>query len=92
MTTSSVKIEFTVSFNRRLKKLTPQVKNKFTNLIVLFSENPFHPRLKTHKLTGQLKNRYAFSITPNLKVIFKFIDNHQTALLISVGSHDQVYR
>lgn len=92
MTNSSVKIEFASTFNRRLKKLNPQVKNKFTDLIVLFSENPFHSRLKTHKLTGQLKNRYAFSIAPNLRVIFKFIDNNQTALFISIGSHDQVYR
>ena len=92
MTAKPVKIEFTPTFNRRLKKLNPQIKNKLINLMVLFSENPFHSHLKTHKLSGQLKNRFAFSVASNLRIVFKFIDNNQTALFISIGSHDQVYR
>lgn len=92
MTAIPIKIEFTSAFNRRLKKLNPQVKNKLVNSLVLFSENPFHSHLKTHKLTGQLTNRYAFSLAPNIRIVFKFIDNNQTALFISIGSHDQVYR
>ena len=92
MTGKTVKIEFSSAFKHRLKKLNPQVRKKLPALIVLFSGDPFHRRLKTHKLTGQLEGKYAFSLASNLRIVFTFIDNNQTALFIDIGSHDQVYR
>jgi mRNA-degrading endonuclease YafQ of YafQ-DinJ toxin-antitoxin module len=90
MTVGPVKIEFDPAFSRRVKKLNPQLKQKLVSLSVLFSQNPFHPRLKTHKLKGVLKNRYAFSLTPSVRVIFRFVEEN-TALFLAIGTHDQVY-
>ncbi len=59
----------------------------------LLQTDPFHPRLKTHKLKGELKESYACSAGYDLRIIFKFVDNEnkQAILLESVGTHDEVY-
>lgn len=51
-----------------------------------FSKNPFSPRLRTHKLTGQLEGLCDY----DCRVIFQFIDKDEV-LLIDIGGHDEVY-
>lgn len=88
------KIEFSASFSRKLKKLkkqNPQIAKRLPSLLKTLQLNTFHPKLKTHKLTGRLKNRYAFSVTSSIRIVFQLIDK-TTAILIDIGTHDQVYR
>ena len=61
--------------------------------LALLSVDPFQPRLRTHKLKGELKESYACSAGYDLRIIFKFVDheNQQAILLESVGTHDEVY-
>jgi addiction module RelE/StbE family toxin len=80
-------------FKRSYKKkiqYNEDLKSKFISSIKLFSENPFNPKLRTHKLTGQLKNTWAFSIDFDCRVIFEFIESDKV-LLIEIGSHEEVY-
>ncbi len=81
--------KFKKSLKKRLGK-SDDLTDKFKSKIKLFEEDPFNPILRTHKLSGILKEYWAFSINYNLRVIFKFIDS-KTALLIDVGTHDEVY-
>lgn len=55
--------------------------------------DPFQPRLRTHKLKGELKESYARSVGYDLRINFKFVDheNQQAIILESVGTHDEVY-
>jgi len=66
------------------------LKKKFWEAIKLFSEDPFHPKLKTHKLTGKLSGLYAFKVAYDCRVIFRFISEKEV-LLIDIGSHEEVY-
>lgn len=80
-------------FKRVYKKkilFDQKLKSKFEDTVKLFANNPFDPRLKTHKLSGTLKNHWAFSVDYNYRVIFQFIDNNKV-LLIDIGSHEEVY-
>lgn len=81
--------KFKKSLKKRLGK-SDELTEKFKSKIKLFEEDPFNPILRTHKLSGILKEYWAFSIDYNLRVIFKFIDSN-TALLIDIGTHDEVY-
>jgi addiction module RelE/StbE family toxin len=87
-------IAFSSSFKRAFKK---RIKNKkeieelFWESIALFIQDPFHPLLKTHKLSGNLKNLWSFSVTYDVRVIFFFEDNNKKAIFIDIGSHDEVY-
>ncbi len=56
----------------------------------LFSKEPFNPRLRTHKLTGELEGLWAFSVAFDCRVVFKFLDKNEV-LFIDIGGHDEVY-
>jgi mRNA interferase YafQ len=63
----------------------------------LLCTDPFHPRLKTHKLKGELQDSWACSAGYDLRIIFKFVEYEvepeagQAILLESMGTHDEVY-
>lgn len=71
-------------------KNSEELKKKFWETVSLFSQHPFDPRLRTHKLTGKLKGLWAFSVTYDCRVIFSFL-NKKTVLLMDIGGHDEVY-
>jgi len=71
-------------------KNNSELKKKFWDAIKLFIEDPFNPQLRTHKLTGKLSGLWAFSVSYDCRVIFKFIKGDEV-LLIDIGSHDEVY-
>ena len=56
----------------------------------LFTNDPFNKSLKTHKLSGDLKDSWAFSINYSYRIVFQFIDDN-TILLMDIGTHDEVY-
>jgi mRNA interferase YafQ len=81
------------SFRRAYKKIikqNPQLKEKLAKSLKIFQKEPFHPTLKTHKLSGELIDLYAFSIGYDCRVVFKFMRQDE-ALLITLGPHDKVY-
>jgi mRNA-degrading endonuclease YafQ of YafQ-DinJ toxin-antitoxin module len=53
-----VKITYSNSFKKSFKnkiKNNPELEEKFWNKVELFLKDPYHPNLKTHKLTGELR-------------------------------------
>lgn len=77
----------TPAFNRKFRKLTNQQREDFYKAIRVFYEDPFHSRLKTHKLKGDWKSFWAFRVNYSDRCIFSFIDNEEV-LLYDIGSHD----
>ena len=63
------------------------------NTLELLAIEPFHPRLKTHKLKGELQDSWACSAGYDLRIIFQFVEHEgqQAILLESIGTHDEVY-
>lgn len=68
------------------RKLNFQFQNRFQ----IFTHNPKHPLLKTHRLSGTLENLYSFSVTGDIRVIFEYISNEEVVFR-DIGSHNQVY-
>jgi len=88
-----IQVNFDESFKRAYKKRikgNQLLENKFKNKLEIFVNNPFDSRLKTHKLSGKLKDLWSFSIEYDQRVIFYFVDENK-AVFIDIGSHDQVY-
>lgn len=81
---------FKHSYKQRIK---PNVilREKFWDTLELFSKSPFESNLKTHQLTGKLKGLWAFSVANDCRVVFKFLNDNKSALLIDIGTHDEVY-
>jgi addiction module RelE/StbE family toxin len=92
----NIKLIETGKFIRKANKLVR--KNKFLDrkLEVVLDKlvsNPFDPSLKTHKLKGKLSEFYSASVTDDIRIIFQFAEdkNDLSILLLSIGSHNEVY-
>lgn len=88
-----IKFVWGKSFDRAYRKRisnNPILRRKFKRSILLFEEDPFHPSLQTHKLSGKLKGLHAFTIDYDCRVVFQFLSQDKV-LLIDIGSHDEVY-
>jgi addiction module RelE/StbE family toxin len=83
------KYSYTVSrrFVKNWSKLNPKRKKETVEKIDIFLENPYSPTLKTHKLTGKLKDYWSFSVSYNLRVMFKFSKNNVVEF-IDIGGHE----
>lgn len=89
-----IKVAFASSFKCALKKKVKnntELEQQFWKSLKLFIEHPFSKALKTHKLSGNLKNLWSFSVEYDLRVIFYFTENKQEAILVDIGTHDEVY-
>ncbi len=73
--------------NKKDKKLVVKIEKQ----IKLFESNPKHPSLRTHKLTGNLTNRWSISINKGLRMVYLIL-KEDTAYFIDLGTHDEVYR
>ncbi len=80
-------IIYSKSFAKKLEKFSRKDKEKILKEINIFWQDPFSSSLKTHKLTGKLKNYWSFSISFNLRIMFQFI-KQETVAFIDIGSHE----
>lgn len=69
-----MKIIYTTKFAREYKKLSKEIKIEAEIAERYFRKDPFDSRLKTHKLSGKLKNFWSFSISRSYRIIFEFGD------------------
>lgn len=63
---------------------------KTTERIKLFREDPRHPLLKDHGLTGTSFRHRGFWITGDIRIIYERVGKAEV-LFLDIGSHNQVY-
>ena len=83
-------IRVTSHFTRQYKRLPPEVKEIAEARERIFRADAIDPRLRTHKLSGRLKDLWAFSVTYDLRIVFEFLGADEV-LFHSIGSHQVVY-
>ncbi|MFH1116575.1 MAG: type II toxin-antitoxin system mRNA interferase toxin, RelE/StbE family, partial [Pseudomonadota bacterium] len=78
---------------KRLVKKRPDLAQELQAAMALLLEDALHPKLKTHKLKGELEGSWAASVGYNLRIVFQIIDyeGSEAILLQTVGTHDEVY-
>jgi mRNA interferase YafQ len=89
-------LNYSTSFERALRKIInkrPQQGPEIVRTLQELTNDAFSPSLKTHKLKGELKNRYACSAGYDLRIIFNIIkvNDQEMIHLLSLGNHDAVY-
>jgi len=77
-------------FDKQYKKLPKQIKELAKEKERFFREDPFHPKLRTHKLHGKEKEVWAFSVDYRYRIKFIFL-NSASVIFINIGTHDEVY-
>lgn len=82
-----IKIKYTPSFLKSLRKF-PQGQLKFLKQKEeIFLKNPFDRRLKTHKLKGELDEQYSFSVSYHWRIVFHF-EGDNTVMFDAIGTHE----
>ena len=88
-----IKVSFSSSFRRAFKKRiksNTELESRFWAKLEVFTNNPFEPSLRTHKLSGKLKDLWSFSMEYDQRIIFYFTDEGNV-VFVDVGNHDEVY-
>jgi len=92
------KLSWDTSFRKAFKRHTrknPALQNRIFQVLDRLVADPFHPMLKTHKLSGQLKGLWACWVEYDCRIVFAFAPDPDTGedmiVLIDLGTHNQVY-
>lgn len=80
--------EFLKNYKRRIAP-NPKLATQFKKQLEKFSTNSKDPLLKDHKLVGEKLEFRAFSITGDIRVVYKIVGDE--LWLYDIGSHNQVY-
>ncbi len=87
-----MKIRYHRTFNKSYKtRISDDLKlvSQFRKRLARFIENPQDPILKDHALTGIKRTFRAFSVTGDVRVIYRKLNDGIE--LVDIGSHNQVY-
>jgi mRNA interferase YafQ len=78
---------------RRILKRDPALRQALEATLELLAADAFHPRLRSHKLKGNLRGSWSCSVAYDLRIIFSFVqhEGREAILLESMGSHEEVY-
>lgn len=74
-------------FEKQYRKLAKEVKDAAKNKELIFREDVFDRRLKTHKLSGEEKETWAFWINYSYRIKFIFLSDEEV-LFLEIGTHD----
>ena len=82
-----------VRATRRLVKKQPHIVESLRVTLELLAQDAFDPRLKTHKLKGELAGSWASSAGYDLRIVFELAqyEGVEVILLQTMGTHDVVY-
>lgn len=81
------KVLYTADFKKKFKAISKKEKGKILKKLHLFWLNPLDTSLKTHKLSGRLKDHWSFSLNYKIRIMFRFVDK-KTVELIDIGGHE----
>lgn len=88
-------IPFQKSYNRLIKK-DPSLEKRIKKSVLLLSENPRHPSLRTHKPdTKKYGKRYSSWVIGDLRIIWDYGQKALTIIALDLGGHsgkDSVYK
>ena len=81
-----MEVYFKPTFVRQFKILEEGLQDEALEKIELFKKPKHHKYLKVHKLKGQLKQYYSFSVNYKTRIVFQYLSNNK-AVLLAVGDH-----
>jgi len=74
-------------FEKHYKRLPKRIKEQAKEKERIFLDSPFHPVLRTHKLSGKEREHWGFWINYTYRIKFIFTDSN-SVLFLDIGLHD----
>ena len=82
-----MEIELSSRFKKSFRKLHPHTQKKAIEKSAIFKNNPFNLRLDTHKLHGEKKEEWAFSVDYSYRISLIFLKDGNV-VFYDIGTHD----
>ncbi len=94
MTKNPPRIDYSNKFNKQLKKAPSVILIAFRNRLAIFINNPQHPLLNNHALSGKLKGYRSINISGDWRAIYSeyIIDKEKVIIFGMLGTHSQLYK
>ncbi len=93
-----MKLVWSSKFTRSAKKLArrkPELLNQLDAALRQLEEEPYHPVLRTHQLSGDFQGCWACSVGYDLRIVLEFVRPREGAEmevhLLNIGTHDEIY-
>jgi addiction module RelE/StbE family toxin len=88
----TVTIKLHKNFIKQAAKLKPAQKTRLHQALTLFQQQPNHPELHNHPLTGKWKDYRSISFGGDWRAHYELTDNGAVAWFVAVGTHAQLYK
>ena len=82
-----MEIELSSRFKKSFRKLHPRIQKKAVEKSAIFRIDPFNYKLGIHKLHGDKKEEWAFSVDYSYRISLVFIKD-DTVVFTDIGTHD----
>lgn len=95
MSKKIARIDYSKRFDKQLKKTPLEIKISFRKKFALFLEDPFHPQLNNHLLTGKLKGYRSINVTGDWRALYsedQISESNSVVIFEMLGTHSQLYR
>ena len=79
-------VYYSPHFEKTFKLLPLKIKKQAFEKEKLFRKDCFDKGLRTHKLKGELKNYWSFSINHSYRILFEFNEKNEVGF-IDIGTH-----
>lgn len=85
-----LEIVYTRTFRKQYARLNPKVRDQFKARQRLWLQDPFHPSLRLHRLTGQYSDYYSINITGDMRALYQKVGD-KLVIFGFIGTHSQLY-
>ncbi len=82
-------IELSPVFRKLIERAPAEVKLAFREVYKMFSENPNHPALRNHTLSGKYAGFRSIDVTDDWRAIYR--EKPERIKFVALGTHPQLY-
>lgn len=85
-----IKISYSKKFRKQYFRLSPKVREQFKKRQRLWLDDPYHPQLHLHALTGEYAGLYSINITGDVRALYEKLDDVYVVFGF-IGTHSELY-
>jgi len=87
---AKVLVKYSHKFLKQYYRLSPKLQKQSQARLFLWLNEPCHPQLRLHMLTGRLSGYYSINITGDIRALYKKLDDAHV-IFESIGTHSELY-
>lgn len=84
-----MKASYSKQFLRQYIKLSPKIRQKTDERIMLWQRDPLDSQLRDHQLKGKYKQYRSIDITGDVRALY--LQQGKEAIFDAIGTHSQLY-